>query len=103
MSYLSVKTREDDSLLARLRVTSDNLKHSLMRMREVPLSSRTALKHKVPPPPIPRSLFSGDCSLQVHIPVSVSLAGKWHRSRCPPPSPERDHNSLYNAAQLDGR
>ena len=80
MGYLSVKTREDDSLLARLRVTSDNLKHSLLRMREGPLSTRTAQKHKVPFP-----------SLLFHYPVSPSTLCKPHTQYPPthlePPLP----------------
>lgn len=46
-SYISVKTKENDSIRAGFLVLSDRLSSAWQRMRDAPLSTRNARNHRV--------------------------------------------------------
>ena len=45
-SFISVKTKDNDTVRAGLLVLSDRLSHLLQRIRDSPLSTRNARSHK---------------------------------------------------------
>ena len=45
-SFISVKTKDNDTVRAGLLVLSDRLSHLLQRLRDSPLSTRNARSHK---------------------------------------------------------